>query len=133
MRPTKVPLRKPMSILIVEDNVAQVESLSLLLSSMGHNVCRSLNVDSAISVASTHRPDVVILDWVLTRGSGEEFLNWLRSRPETKDASVIISTGLDPDSLPCFDHDPKVRVLPKVYPVGALNDALADIIKGRAS
>jgi CheY-like chemotaxis protein len=88
-------------------------------------------VDSAISVASTHRPDVVILDWVLQRGDGSEFLKWLRSRPETRDTSVIISTGLPPDALPSFDNDPNVRILPKVYQLDELNDALIDIQRGK--
>lgn len=122
-----MPLRKPMTILIVEDNVTQAESLVMILKEMGHSVHKALTADAGMLMAKTHPPDVVILDWVMPGQSGSEFLKWLRSRPETRTVPAIVSTGLSIEALPCFDHDPNLRTLQKPYTVDQLNKAIADI------
>jgi DNA-binding NarL/FixJ family response regulator len=50
-------------ILIVEDNLLQAESLRSLLTSSGHAVCgMSGDGETAIALAKTEQPDLVVMD-----------------------------------------------------------------------
>jgi DNA-binding NtrC family response regulator len=51
-----------MKLLIVEDNVAQVESLELIFKMEGHTVYRALNALSAREILEVHSADAIVLD-----------------------------------------------------------------------
>ena len=65
-QPTGVSLH----VLVVEDNVDAADSLGLVLRLYGHEVQLAHNGPSALEMAATSRPDVVLLDIGLP-GMGE--------------------------------------------------------------
>lgn len=58
-------------VLIVEDDALVVMLLAELLAEMGHEVCGSVSTEAdAVAFALRHRPDLMIVDAALAKGSG---------------------------------------------------------------
>jgi DNA-binding response OmpR family regulator len=106
---------RPKTILIVEDNVAQVESLALVLRAYGHTAYPVTTALGARALAGTHPPDGVVLDLVLPGGGARELIDWLRGRPATKTIPVVVTTGLPYEKVAEFDGLPWVTVLIKPF------------------
>src|SRR5690348_6746411 len=61
------------TILIVEDDPLIAISLQMVLEDEGHEICGVAATEcEAISLGSTHRPDVAVVDVRLAEGSGIE-------------------------------------------------------------
>lgn len=71
------------TVMIVEDQTAIRQMLATFLSAMPNTsvVGQAGAVDEAIRMAEQCHPSVVILDWMLTGGSGLDFLRGLRVDP----------------------------------------------------
>ena len=62
---------KALRVLVVEDDALIVTLLSELLAGMGHEVCATAATEAhAVTAAARHRPDLMIVDASLARGSG---------------------------------------------------------------
>lgn len=60
-----------LNILVVEDNAIVGELLADLMAELGHRVCAvEATEDGAVAAAAHHKPDLVIVDVQLGRGSG---------------------------------------------------------------
>ncbi len=101
-------------LLIVEDYVAQAESLQVIFEARGHVCYLAASTQAAQHMAETHPPDAVILDLRMNGASGVKFLRWMRTQPQHMETPVVITTGLplDDASIPDVD-DAKVRMLQK--------------------
>ena len=55
----------PASILVVEDEPAIQELISVTLARNGHSVTRTANAAEAYKAVSEALPDVILLDWML--------------------------------------------------------------------
>lgn len=84
---------RPLTILIVDDNVDAAESLAALLQAQGHAVRIRHDAKGALEEARTLRPDALILDIGLPDMDGYELSRRLHGLPETKDAMYIALTG----------------------------------------
>jgi DNA-binding response OmpR family regulator len=115
---------KSLRVLIVEDNVAQAESLALLLRAYGHAAYHAPTAVGARLLAETHPPDAVILDLVLPGDGARELIDWLRSRPATENVPVAVTTGLPAERAAEFEGLPWVTVLTKPFEVADLLAAL---------
>jgi two-component system response regulator (stage 0 sporulation protein F) len=114
---------KERKILIVEDDVKVLDFLTRLLSTKGYSTVKVEHGRQAIQVASTARPDIVILDLSLPDCSGIEVLRQLKAMDEA--IQVIILTGYgsqkavrDAMELGAFDF------LTKPFEVGELCDVI---------
>jgi CheY-like chemotaxis protein len=64
-------LMKALRVLVIEDDALIAMLLSELLASMGHDVCATAATEAeAVIAAARHRPDLMIVDAGLGRGSG---------------------------------------------------------------
>jgi CheY-like chemotaxis protein len=62
---------KGLRILVVEDNAVIGMLLARMLAAMGHDVCAiEASEDGAVAAAQRCRPDLMIVDATLARGSG---------------------------------------------------------------
>jgi two-component system, response regulator PdtaR len=62
---------KALRVLVVEDDALIAGLLSELLAGMGHDVCATAATEAhAVAAATRHRPDLLIVDAALARGSG---------------------------------------------------------------
>jgi len=86
-------------ILIVDDNQAMVEALSIVVGSRGHDAQTALGGEEALSLVENDMPDVMLLDLNMPGLDGFETLDRLRRMPGGKDLPVLIITALDDEDL----------------------------------
>jgi two-component system phosphate regulon response regulator PhoB len=81
------------SILVVEDEPAIQELISISLARNGHTVRRSANAREAYEAVAAALPDVILLDWMLPDGSGPSLARRLRSEQRTREVPIIMLTA----------------------------------------
>ncbi|HEY4999763.1 MAG TPA: phosphate regulon transcriptional regulator PhoB [Usitatibacter sp.] len=81
------------SILVVEDEPAIQELISVTLTRNGHTVRRTANAAEAYRAVSEALPDVILLDWMLPDGSGLAIARRLRSEARTREVPIIMLTA----------------------------------------
>ncbi|HYF79313.1 MAG TPA: response regulator [Symbiobacteriaceae bacterium] len=90
-----------MRILIAEDEPLISDSLSRLLSYLGHDV--TVTPEAAATLEMLHRqsPDLLLLDWLMPEGGGQRVMTALSGGqvPRTK---VILMTGSPDEHLPVW-------------------------------
>jgi two-component system phosphate regulon response regulator PhoB len=83
----------PANILIIEDEPAIQELLTLNISQAGHNPIRALSVEQAQQLMRETMPDLILLDWMLPGMSGIEFARRLKSDDYSKTIPIIMLTA----------------------------------------
>lgn len=78
------------SVLIVEDEEAIVTMLRYNLEKEGYKVYSTDDGEEALTMVKEHRPDVIVLDWMLPSMSGIEVCEALRRNNETKGIPIIM-------------------------------------------
>ena len=83
----------PSNILVVEDEPAISELISVNLQHAGHCPIRAYNAEQAQNLISDVLPDLVLLDWMLPGKSGIAFARDLRNNERTKHIPIIMLTA----------------------------------------
>jgi len=83
----------PSSILVIEDEPAISELISVNLQHAGHCPIRAYNAEQAQNLISDVLPDLVLLDWMLPGKSGIAFARELRNNERTKHIPIIMLTA----------------------------------------
>ncbi len=86
------------TILIVEDEVAQLETLRYNLEKEGFRVVTAEDGEEAVLVANEELPDLIVLDWMLPSVSGIDVCRRLKSAEPTADIPVIMLTARGEES-----------------------------------
>ena len=81
------------SILVVEDEPAIQELISITLTRNGHSVRRTATAKDAYDAVTEALPDVILLDWMLPDGSGPSLAKKLRSEARTREVPIIMLTA----------------------------------------
>jgi PAS domain S-box-containing protein len=117
--------KRPLRILVVDDNADAAQMLAMYLETLGHHVFIEHASLSAIACARLEKPDVCILDIGLPEMDGNEVARQLRAEQETGGMCLIALTGYghEHDKLKTtaagFDHH-----LVKPVDAGKLADLL---------
>jgi len=82
-----------LQILVVEDESALVEILRYNLEKEGFSVLAAADGEAALEAIADHKPDLLILDWMLPHVSGLEICRQLRRKPETRELPIIMLTA----------------------------------------
>ena len=80
-------------ILVVEDEPAIAELLSVNLGFAGHKVLVAENAEIAQSIVEGQLPDLILLDWMLPGMSGVRYARKLRTDERTKEIPIIMLTA----------------------------------------
>lgn len=83
----------PCRILIVDDNIAAADSLSLLLQAWGHDCRTAYDGRFGLQQALSFDPHVVILDIAMPGLGGVEVARQLRAQPRLQPLQIIALTG----------------------------------------
>ena len=83
------------TVLVVEDDVALNEALSLRLRQTGLQVVSAFDGVTALQHAVELEPELVVLDLCLPGMDGGKFLHFLRNSPGGLTADVVAITGSD--------------------------------------
>lgn len=92
-------------ILVVDDTPINLRLLSNLLSERGYEVRKAISGKLALLAASSHPPDLILLDIMMPDMDGYEVCQQLKASPITCDIPVIFLSALDDvaDKMKAFD------------------------------
>src|SRR6185436_1196860 len=86
-------------VLVVEDDLDSVHSMTMLIRMMGHEVEFAINGFAAIDVARKYRPDIVIVDIGLPDFKGDHLARQLKYEPGLEKTRIIAISGLPQENL----------------------------------
>jgi DNA-binding response OmpR family regulator len=119
-------------VLVVEDDEDLRRALTLRVTSLGYEVVSAQDGISAVSVARTERPDVVLLDLGLPGGDGISVLERYANMATLSGIPVVVLTGRDPlVAGPAISRFNVSALLGKPTDNDQLAGALATAIVGR--
>jgi CheY-like chemotaxis protein len=81
-------------VLLVDDSKFLRMANERALSKAGYQVTTAADGEQALQIANDQSLDVILLDMLLPKLSGQEVLKALKSNPATKDIPVIVLTSL---------------------------------------
>ncbi len=85
-------------ILLVEDEPFLSSLLELKLSQEGFQIEKAMDGEEAFVMLESFQPDLILLDLILPKRNGFEFLEMLRNDPRFSKTPVIITSNLGQDS-----------------------------------
>jgi CheY-like chemotaxis protein len=85
---------KESEILVVDDSTTNVVLIDAVLSEMGFNITPTLNAKEAFKAINKKLPDLILLDLLMPRISGYDFLEELKSNEQTKEIPVIVISAV---------------------------------------
>ncbi|MBR9884438.1 MAG: response regulator, partial [Oceanospirillales bacterium] len=91
-------------VLIVDDEAPIREMIAVALEMAGYECLEAENAQQAHALILDHKPDMVLLDWMMPGTSGVEFARRLRKDEVTADVPVIMLTAK-------ADEDNKIKGL----------------------
>jgi CheY-like chemotaxis protein len=80
-------------VLAVDDDADTRETIALLDRLQGHDACTARDGPSALAVAASYRPDVILLDVAMPGMNGWVVARSLRGNPATRHAYIVGVTG----------------------------------------
>jgi CheY-like chemotaxis protein len=81
-------------ILVVDDESIICSIADEILTSAGHEVLNAANGEQALRLVHDERPDLILLDLIMPRMSGFEFIAEIRKNPRTRDTPILILSVL---------------------------------------
>lgn len=88
---------KRQQILLVEDDVAIMETLTLFLRYEGYEVFKASSVEQAIGTLSVMKPDLVLLDYMLQDDTAESVVELLRQKYADEVVVILLTAADDPE------------------------------------
>jgi CheY-like chemotaxis protein len=82
------------TILVIDDSTTNVVLLEAVLMNKGYTIDKAMNVKEAYEVMQKRLPRLILLDLLMPRINGFEFLQQLKSNQQYKDIPVIIVSAL---------------------------------------
>jgi two-component system, cell cycle response regulator DivK len=80
-------------ILVVDDNVANLKLMRLLLGRQGYEVEVSTGAAQALATLETFRPRVILMDLQMPGIDGLELTRRLKADPATRDITIVAVTA----------------------------------------
>ncbi len=116
------------TILVVDDESANAEVLSLILEEEGYRVFCASNGRHGLERVAEVRPDLVVLDFMMPVMDGGEMGRALRASPETRHIRILMNSSLSEaavrEHFADYDH-----FLRKPYNIDAALDVIARLLR----
>jgi len=88
------------TILIVDDNIANLEIARTILSDYGYEVIVATSANEALEILKYEKPDLILLDIMMPEINGFDLCQTLKANNEIKDIPIIFLTALtQPEDL----------------------------------
>ncbi|MFT5716674.1 MAG: two-component system phosphate regulon response regulator PhoB [Oleiphilaceae bacterium] len=81
------------TVLIVDDEASIREMIAVALEMAGFNCIEASNAHDALIEIVDHKPDMILLDWMLPGTNGIELARRLRRNESTRDVPIIMLTA----------------------------------------
>jgi CheY-like chemotaxis protein len=94
----KEPRRmKPSKILVIDDSTTNIVLLEAVLKERGYQIETALNAREAFLRIEKQIPDLILLDLLMPKVSGFDFLEELRKNEKTRKTPVIVISAINTD------------------------------------
>lgn len=85
---------KDYTILVVDDSTTNVVLLEAILDEKGYRIETALNAKEAYNLIEKNPPNLILLDLLMPKISGFDFLQEIRKNENTKNTPVIVVSAL---------------------------------------
>jgi CheY-like chemotaxis protein len=82
------------TILVIDDSTTNIVLLEAILNDRGYKIDTALNAKEAYQLISRQLPDLILLDLLMPRINGYEFLESIKSKEETKNIPVVVISAV---------------------------------------
>lgn len=89
----EMPAPRKKTVLIVEDNELNMKLFHDLLEAHGIGTVETRDGSEVLTLARTHRPDLILMDIQLPEVSGLEVTRWIKDDPDLRAIPVIAVTA----------------------------------------
>jgi DNA-binding response OmpR family regulator len=89
-----MPENKDYTIMVVDDSTTNVVLLEAILDEKGYKIETALNAKEAYNLIEKKIPDLILLDLLMPKISGFDFLKEIRKNDKTKNTPVIVVSAL---------------------------------------
>jgi two-component system, cell cycle response regulator DivK len=121
---------KPFNILVIDDSTTNIVLIDAVLSDKGYQIDTALTADEAFMRIERQVPDLILLDLLMPKVSGFDFLEKLRQDPKTLETPVIVVSALtDDDNIQKIKKFGTVDFLKKPIDIQYLVDLVKDIVQ----
>ena len=86
-------MKKPVTVLVVDDNPANLKLACDLLSMEGFEVLRATDAQSCLNVLMTVLPDIILMDVAMPGMDGLQLTRHLKSMDHTRSIKIIAFTA----------------------------------------
>lgn len=87
-------------MMIVEDDEVLLRALYLALHEEGYTITTASDGDTGLKMAGRVKPDIILLDLLLPKMNGFDFLRYIKADPALKNIPVVVLSNLgDQDSI----------------------------------
>ncbi|MFA6194992.1 MAG: response regulator [Patescibacteria group bacterium] len=91
---------KKMIMMIVEDDEVLLRALYLVLHEDDYTVTTASDGDTGLKMAERIKPDIILLDLLLPKMNGFDFLRYIKADPALKNIPVVVLSNLgDQESI----------------------------------
>lgn len=88
---------KPSRILVVDDSTTNIVLLEAILTEKGYQIESAMNAKEAFMRIEKQIPDLILLDLLMPKVSGFDFLEELRKKESTRKTPVIVISAINTD------------------------------------
>lgn len=100
----------------------------------GMTVVTAANGQEALSTVDAEPPDAIVIDFMMPGMNGDEVLEVLQSRPETREIPVVFLSGIDdPDQVEAWIAAGATGCLGKPFDPTTLAGELEEMLRAGAS
>lgn len=89
-----VTTEKSKTILVIDDSTTNIVLLQAVLNSKGYSIDTALNVKEAYNILNRKMPDLILLDLLMPKINGFDFLKEMKGDKKTKDIPIIVVSAL---------------------------------------
>lgn len=101
-------------VLIVDDDAAMVDILSVRLKAAGYEVCPASDGVEALEKVRSEKPNLIITDVLMPRMTGFEFMTKIREAPESRGIPALVISSRS-NMKDYFADITGVEFIPKTY------------------
>ena len=84
---------QPDTIMVVEDEDAISDLVATALEDQGYHVLTARDGQEALQMVRCAPPDAIVLDLMLPRVDGWQFIRWCRADPTTAAIPIVVASG----------------------------------------
>ena len=114
-------------VLVADDEEALLEIFATVIKDMGHQVIEATNGKDALQLARTHKPALIISDFMMPGCNGLELLHAVRAEGDLANIPFVLVSAALPQGREEADY-----FLGKPVPVEKLERIVRDILRAKA-